>query len=369
MAASALAQLMPVDVVTSDFDHGRKAKRENRQTEEFERIVYIRTMSYETNVGIRRLLSHVLFALLASVYLIRNRKRYDIVYATAPLNLLAWLAFTLPGFSLRLIDVVDIWPDVLPFSPSQRRRFAPIMTVWKWLFKSAVHKADAVMAVSDDFACEAERYASKSAKIRRFYIGQKRLVPKVMKQPVFTIAYIGNIGHLYDFETLLDALEDHNLRASTQLFVIGKGDRRNWLLAELERRGIQHRYFGVVMEENRLSDILNSCHAGFNGYIRTSASFSYKAVTYLAAGLPLINSMTGDLERLVAQSGIGENYQRGNMQQLREGLLRLQRSDAEATRRRCERFFSAELQADKVREDMAGFLATTLRKSFLHELR
>jgi glycosyltransferase involved in cell wall biosynthesis len=369
MAAAALAQLMPVDVVTSDFDHGQKTTREKQQSSEFDRIIYIRTMSYTRNVGLRRLLSHVLFALLATGYLIRNRKRYDVVYATAPLNLLAWLAFMLPGVCCRIIDVVDIWPDVLPFSHLQRRMLAPIMSAWKWLFKSAVRKADVVMAVSDEFACEASRYSSRSAKIRRFYIGQERLASRVAKQPVFTIAYVGNIGRLYDFETLLEALQEDGLRERMQLFVIGKGDRQNWLLAELEGRRIQHRYFGVVLETTTLSEILNSCHAGFNGYIRTSASFSYKAVTYLAAGLPLVNSMTGDLERLVAHSGIGENYLRGNKRQLQQSLLRLYRSDSAAMTKRCERFFSSELHANKVLDDMTEFLATSVIKDISHEVR
>jgi len=51
------------------------------------------------------------------------------VYATVPLNVLTWLVFSLAGTKTKIIDVVDIWPDVLPFPMSFRRVLAPIFGV------------------------------------------------------------------------------------------------------------------------------------------------------------------------------------------------------------------------------------------------
>jgi hypothetical protein len=256
---------------------------------------------------------------------------------------------------------VDIWPDVLPFSPSTKKIFVLVFNAWKWLFKSSVRKADLVMAVSDQFLDEARRYSRRSALLKRFYIGHKRLSSTVAKQQMFTLAYVGNIGHLYDFETLLDTLEQDDLRSRIQLFVIGTGDREGWLLGELKRRHIQHRFYGVVLNTTSLSDILRSCHAGFNGYIGTTASFSYKATTYLAAGLPLLNSMTGDLQRLIQEYEMGENYVGGDKVQLRAGLLRLFERRADGAVSKSERFFAAQLQSDKVLDDVTNFLIAGLK--------
>ena len=101
-----------------------------------------------------------------------------------------------------------------------------------------------VMAVSDTFADEAAIYANEQVSVKRFYIGQKRLESEVPKQPIFTIAYVGNLGRLYDFDTLLDVLAEETLRNKVQLYVIGKGDRQEWLVAELRRRKIHYRFFG-----------------------------------------------------------------------------------------------------------------------------
>src|SRR5579859_6280484 len=180
-----LAELMPVDVVTSDFDHSGKVKRERRQSLPFDQVTYLETRPYHNNVSAARLLSHLLFCFKSALYFWKSRDQYDVVYATAPLNVLAWLVFKQADAKMKIIDVVDIWPDVLPFPRIVRRVFAPILAIWKWFFKSAVSNADIVMAVSDSFIQEASHYANNRASVKRFYIGHERLISAVPKQPIF----------------------------------------------------------------------------------------------------------------------------------------------------------------------------------------
>jgi glycosyltransferase involved in cell wall biosynthesis len=359
-----LAELMPVDVVTSDFDHSEKVTREPRQHEPFERVIYLKTRPYDSNVSMARLLSHILFSLEAVRYFKKNRAKYDVVYATVPLNVTAWLVFTLAGARTKIVDVVDIWPEVLPFPRNVKMVLLPIFAIWKWFFKSAVAKADKVMAVSDVFADEASTYANKIASVKRFYIGHERLESYVPKQSIFTIAYVGNLGRLYDFDALLDVLADDKLRDKVQLYVIGRGDREEWLLGELKRRMLRYCFFGPVFDPSHLADILRSCHIGFNGYVNTTAAFSYKATTYFAAGLPIINSMTGDLQNLVNEHRLGENYTGGNRQELSDCILRCVRSGTEHMASNCEEFFVSQLESSEIREDMKDFFLTKAASQF-----
>jgi glycosyltransferase involved in cell wall biosynthesis len=360
---SVLTDLMPVDIVTSDFDHSSKLKCEHRSCSPFDQVIYLETRPYHSNTSASRLISHLLLAFKSAAYFRKNRLKYDLVYATAPLNVLAWLVFTLAGAKTKIIDVVDIWPDVLPFSTAARKVFAPVFAVWKWFFKSAVAKADIVMAVSDEFIHEAARYANDKASVKRFYIGRDRLVSAAPKQSIFTVAYVGNLGRLYDFETLLDVLTDDKLRNQVQLFVIGEGGRQEWLISELERRKIHYQFYGAVFDPARLAEILGSCHVGFNGYINTTAAFSYKAGTYFAAGLPIINSMTGDLQYLVKKHELGENYEGGDRKQLSDCLLRFMQNGTTVMATNCERFFASHLESCKIGADMKGLLAAKLDTS------
>jgi hypothetical protein len=353
--ACALSEIASVEVMTTDFDHSTK-KAQNAQIAPIDRIVYLKTPPYYNNVSFARLYSHLLFSLRAALYLRKRWDQYDIVYITLPFNVIAWYVLRNSSARLKIVDVVDIWPDVLPFPPSVRVLLAPLFYCWKWFFKSSVRKANLVIAVSDDFIGAASKYANRDAKLKRFFIGHELLVSSIPKQSVITVAYVGNLGRLYDFDTLLDVLAEDEYRNKMQLYVIGKGDRQEWLISELERRGIRYRFFGAVFDTDRLAEILRSCHIGFNGYYNTTAAFSYKANTYFAAGLPILNSMMGDLQRLVTERRLGFNYWGGDRSSLRRCFSQINESTLASMAQNCTEFFATEIDRAKIRENMLNCL-------------
>jgi glycosyltransferase involved in cell wall biosynthesis len=356
--ACVLAELASVDVVTTNFDHWTKKPPKAAQIAPFERIFYLKTLPYRSNISVMRLMSHLLFSVRAAAFFLRHRHRYDIVYVTLPLNLLAWFILRSAPAQCKIVDVIDIWPDVLPFPKQFVQLFRPLFATWRKLFNRAVHNADVMLAVSDTFYVEALKFANTDCRHRRFYIGDVKLQCVAPKEDVLTIAYVGNIGHLYDFETLLDAMEDGK---RAQLFIVGAGDRQDWLLNELERRGLPHQYFGVVYDPARLANILCRAHVGFNGYLNTSAAFSYKANTYFAAGLPILNSMRGDLHDLVELHGLGLNYSGGDRASLELCLASLDETTLLSMSQNCSRFFDAELERGAIRREMRAFLQECIK--------
>jgi hypothetical protein len=357
--ACALSQFAEVDVITADFSHSTKKENNRQQVAGLSKVIHLKTPRYDNNVGFGRLYSHFVFSLRAAALIHKMRDRYDILYVTLPLNLLAWFALRSSRAKRKIVDILDVWPDSLPFSARARRAFAPLFRAWKWFFKQSVMRADLVLAVSDKIKRCAAEYAHQGASVERFYLGHEALASKAPKQPRMTLAYIGNLGWLYDFDTLLDVLSDEDIRARVQLFVIGKGDRQQWLIHELEARQIAHRFYGVVFDARQLADILCSCHMGFNGYINTTAAFSYKASSYLAAGLPILNSMHGDLEELVTEYGLGFNYRGGDRANLRSCFAQINEVVLASMSQNCKRFFAAEIERGKVRENMTAFLRGT----------
>ncbi len=357
--AEVLAEFGPVDVVTTGFDHLLKVEKPRTPWIGARETIYLPTPMYRANVSVRRFWSHIAFARRAIAYVRAHREAYDVVYATAPLNLLAARAFGEAADCVRVLDVVDVWPDVLPFPRAIRRLAWPAFAAWKRLFRIACARADALLAVSDTFLAEAlPSFGGPTGGARRVYIGQPPLPPHV-RSAVGTrrrIAYVGNIGWLYDFETLLDALDTPDRRDVYELHVIGRGDREEWLRAELQRRGLAYQFHGVVTELGALAAVLGECHVAFNGYRNTGAAFSYKATTYLAAGLPLINSMTGDLERLVRSRGLGANYRESDSASLAAALDQLAAEPADALRQRCLAFFDAEISSVAVAAQLREFL-------------
>lgn len=358
-AACVLSRLADVEVVTTDFDHWTKKIKKKRQVEPIKRIVYLKTLPYYSNVGAMRLLSHLLFSVSAGFYFLRHRKQFAIIYATLPFNTLAWFALRNAGERQKIADVTDIWPDVLPFNARLVRSFRPIFALWRKLFNEAVGTADIMMTVSDSFFEETSKYIHANCKSRRFYLGEVRLKRNVPKNEILTIAYSGNLGRLYDFETLLDVMMEAD-HGSIQLHIVGDGDRREWLLDQLKSRSLPHRYFGSVYDPEKLGDILCRAHLGFNGFVNTNAAFSTKASTYFAAGLPILNSMDGDLRDLVAERGLGFNYRGGDRDSLRQCLAQIDLDHLASMSENCARFFASELDRTKVRDDMYEFLQQCL---------
>ena len=357
--ADILAEFGPVDVYTTQFDHGSKSTRPSTQVEPYRSVHYLPSPAYTSNVSVRRLVSHEVFAARAAASFYRRRREYDVVYATAPLAELAAFAFRTSRARLKVLDVVDIWPDVLPFSDRLRRAAWPVFRLWREAFNDSVRQANALVAVSDYFLAEAQpHFRGESA--RRFYIAGDPLPTQgAVKAPLLTLAYAGNVGHLYDFDTLIQAASDPSVRGKVQVFIIGDGDRRNALLEGLTQKGIPHTYFGTVYNPQRLGAILGECHLGFNGYLNTSAAFSYKANTYLAAGLPLVNSMQGDLWTLVERHGLGYNYTQGSAPELLSTLQSALEGMGERSAN-ASRFFKRFLDRDVVRADVRSHLAELL---------
>jgi glycosyltransferase involved in cell wall biosynthesis len=358
-AACVLSRLADVEVVTTDFDHWTKKTKERVQISQVSKIVYLKTLAYHNNVSIKRLLSHLFFSVSAGIYFLKHRHRFEIVYVTLPFNILAWFVLRIARGHYKIVDVTDIWPDVLPFSPRHTQRFRSLFWLWRQCFNAAAGCADIMMAVSDSFFSETAKFVKADCKCRRFYLGEVSLRRECPKNEILTIAYSGNLGRLYDFETLLDVIADSK-RGLIQLYIIGDGDRREWLLGELKRRSLPHQYFGSIYDPAKLGTILSRAHLGFNGFVNTSAAFSTKASTYFSAGLPILNSMNGDLSDLVVRHGLGFNYRGGDRKELKACLARVDNETLRAMSENCIRFFASELDRTKVREEMYEFLRDCL---------
>jgi hypothetical protein len=360
LVSDVLTRFGTVDIVTTNFDHQNKRKKQEFQFNDRRTIYYLPTIPYRENVSPARFLSHFGFSIRAWWFYLKRKNKYDVVYVTLPLNLIALLVFVTGPKKFRIADVVDIWPDALPFPAISKKLFFLFFYVWKKSFAHAVGNCDMLLTVSDSFWEESIRFfRHERSAAQRFYIGDKRLPHRT--RPVdgpLTVVYIGNIGHLYDFETLLMALAA--CPEKPRFYLIGNGDRKDWILKELEHLKIEHRYFGVVYDDARLAEILSHCDVGFNGYRNTTAAFSYKAITYFAAGIPILNSMRGDLDRLVVDHGLGFNYIPGNTASLLACINGCSREALSALSQNVDRFFQSEIDHDVIKNKMADFIGSYL---------
>jgi glycosyltransferase involved in cell wall biosynthesis len=167
---------------------------------------------------------------------------------------------------------------------------------------------------------------------------------------------VGNLGKLCDLEILLAAASSDSLRGRIHLVIVGRGDKKEWLKSRLGELQISFEMHEPIYSNVGLSAILSGCNIGFNGYVNTTASFSYKAIMYLAAGLPIVNSMGGDLKKLVECQGIGVNFRSQDVGSLIGGLAKLDAATLLQLSKNSEQFFDKELEASVVDNKLRSIL-------------
>lgn len=284
-------------VFTSDYSHQLKSKVDV----EVDGIVYIKTIKYKSNVSFMRFLSHFFLSLGLASAAIKRKDEIDIFYITAPFSIVVPLVKVFTNKKI-IVDIIDFWPLSLPFPKNNFLKL--LLLVWERVNVYSISFADKVISQSSEFL----RNAKEPKDCEQVCLSARKLdVTRCDFDGVLRIVYIGNIGMLYDFESLISAI--NNTSTNVEFHLIGSGDRKDWLINALDENNIQYKYHGNVYEKEKLKSIFSICHLAFNGYKDTNASFSYKSVSYFQHGLPIINSMKGDLWGFVNDFQLGVNYE------------------------------------------------------------
>lgn len=336
-----------VEVVTSDFDHVSKVKIQRVGSNVS--INYLKTLPYTKNTSIARFASHFFLTILFFWHVKKNIQTYDLIYVTAPFALTA-LALSYVCKEKVIIDIVDNWPDSLPFPKSIKKLMFPMFYAWRYLNKLASQRAHKVISLSSTFLQEVNRYKDES----HILLGCKKQSRNVRLDGPINILYIGNIGSLYDFETLVNAIFLSGLNMT--LHVVGDGDKRGYLLAKLDEMKIKYFYYGIVYEQNVIESIVEKCDVGFNGFSNSTASFSYKCLMYFSYSLPIINSMKGDLWGYVLNNRLGFNYEDKNVLSLTDALVCIEQANRFELAKNVSNFFDSNLEMSVIESKLLKVL-------------
>lgn len=135
------------------------------------------------------------------------------------------------------------------------------------------------------------------------------------------IAYIGAINNIIDIPRIAYLLGALNRRRKVIADIIGEGEHRDDFIRELRNSGVETVCRGAVYEEDRKAEILSRCCLGIN-VMRTDVhvGLSMKSIDYLSYGVPLINSIKGDLWEFASTCGIGVNIPDNLMTMTEEDL-------------------------------------------------
>lgn len=365
----------------STFDHSRKRHRfDAPRTVELEPGLKVRLLhgpGYSHNKSLKRFWHH---RVLAAAYA-REAIDWpppDLVFCSVPTLELAEQS-VIYGRKRKLpviVDMRDAWPDLyLNLFPLPLRRFARPFLAGEFRRAEYIYRvAEGITAISDTYLDWALQYAKRPRRNSDgvFPLGYNPLPTKAedeaqttmfqqqyVLRPVLVVAFIGIFGTSYDLETVVGAARQLQTggRRDVQIVLAGDGDMAPRLREKA--RGLSNVVFTGWLDQSSLKTIMHITDVGLAAYsVGALQSLPNKPFEYMAAGLPLLSSLPGELERLIAEHQIGLHYRAGDVQSLTEKIVWLAEHPTEraAMGQRARKLFEDQFRADIIYPKLVAHL-------------
>ena len=323
---------------SSNFFHHTKSYRKEIKEIPGLKIILLPTSRYKRNISLRRVVNHYIFAKSFERRFKEIKDSPDVILVSCPPLISAKVAIKVAK-KLKIkciIDIRDLWPEafemILPFK---------IGKIFFWPIKKYVDNiydsADALMAVSQTYRNRALSVSKNKFKKSLVYsLGidlnlfdsltqEKNSFEIEKKAGEFWFTYIGTIGKSYDIETILKCarllLSSH---PNIKFFIAGDGPDFTRIKKLAERyKLVNCKFLGWFSFKDMIS-LLKKADVGLNTIVaKSKTTFPNKLFDYMAAKLPIINSVGGEFKNLLESENIGRQYIAGNPDSLKEAILYL----------------------------------------------
>lgn len=373
---------------TSTVDHIKKKQRFHKDktvhlTHNL-RIIFLHSLLYKKNVGIRRIINHIGMA-RAFQKISQRLHAPDVILCCLPTLELCQAAiqygqtYDVPV----LIDIRDLWPDIFlklapPWSsPLFRILLQPMFGMAQYTCRNAT----AITGITSEMVDWGLDYAdrARSSWDRDFPFGYSTEKPdhELISQSFrkweqfgvhqnsdkFIACFFGSFGRQFELETVIaaarDLESDQRYRGKFQFILCGDGDRFSYFL-ELAK-GCNNVLFPGWVERVDIWTLMRLSSIGLTPNHSTkdfAMAISNKPIEYMSAGLPIVSSLDGKLKRLLTKYSCGLTYPNRDIQGLVEILVELRKnsSQLELLSKNSAKVFTEKFSATKVYGEMIHYL-------------
>ena len=336
--ANELSKTHSVEIVTSDFYHITKMKRESVGATNYV-VSLLPEPGYVRNISLKRFYSHWMWGREVKKYL-ASRDRPDVVYCavpslTGPFNVARYCKRNHIKF---IIDIQDLWPEafqmVFRVPIIGDLIFAPFKFIANQIYKCA----DEVVAVSDTYVDRAKMVNPAIKKGHCVFLGTKldtfdefvnaHDVRKNTSELV--LGYCGTLGSSYDLTCVFDALVFLRKKGfcPPKFLIMGDGPRINEFREYAEKLELNCEFTGRLPYGDMCANLV-LCDMVVNPITKGAAqSIINKHADYAACGLPVLNTQECiEYRKLVEQYHMGINCENGNAESLANAMIELIQSD------------------------------------------
>ena len=297
-----------VETLISDFDHINKCEyhveRSNTQ------LIHVKP--YIKNLSLERVISYVGFAKSCTEYLLK-REKVDLVYLLAPPNsLIKELALLKRKMKFRfIVEVGDMWPESLPVSETVKTIGKPAFYLWRRIRDKYINAADYVIAECELFRTRLIRNGLLVPS-KKVYFCKESLLNGLNTVDFdgnhINLCYLGSINNIIDIDYIRGLVDKLSQKKKVTVHIIGKGEYEKDLCDSIRIAGGNVVFHGPIYDDGKKREIVSKCHFALNIMKKSVfVGMTMKSLDYFSMGLPIINSVHGDIWDVIEDNQCGFN--------------------------------------------------------------
>ena len=337
--------------------------------------------AYRSNVSIRRILNHIELARKFRK-LSRQEETPDVILCSMPTIELSREA---ARYGRRrgvpvVLDIRDMWPDIfLSRVPDPLKSLFKVPLFFMvWQLRQACRQATAISGITPGYLDWALKYAhrGKGSLDRDFPHGYSSTPPEPAKIALaesfwrrqgiarengeFVVCLFSSIVRQLDLETVIEAARRlQNTGRRFRFVFCGTGDALEYFQGLA--KGCHTVCFPGWVHKPEIHTLMKLSQVGLAPYHSTKdfvISIPNKAIEYMSAGLPLVSSLRGTLQELLAKHEAGLTYANHHPDELASLLCTLydQPEKLAAMSRNSLSLYQQRFNAEKVYAEMCAYL-------------
>jgi len=285
------------------------------------RVVRVPMVTRGRSKGLRLALNYLSFAIMASLLgPLRCRGRFDavLIFQPSPVTIgLPGLLMSTISKAPALIWIQDLWPDTLE-AMGFRRSGLPLRVAAR--LSDFVHRhCDQVLVQSRAYIPRLEARGVPPSRIaylpnwaESFYrppSPQDNVADPMAQIPGFRVVFAGNIGSAQAFDTIIGAAMQLQHIKDLHWVVLGDGNMKTWLEAEIARNGLGQRFH---LLGRRPPEDMPAYFAHADALLVTlrsdpvfSLTIPSKIQSYLACAKPVVAALDGEGAAIMRECGAG----------------------------------------------------------------